>query len=211
MKTKDKGFAFNSSFIIPHSSLPLRELEALARALLPVLLALFGARVARHESRVLERGPEVCVELHQSARDAVAHCAGLPRRASARDVDDDVELVCGVGERQGLADDHAQSLIGEVLLEGLAVGLELARARPQVNPRGRSLAPTRPVILYVCHFFLFLNFVYAFCAAAARALRVSGSGRCAACGCSASAGSLRFFASARTRLVFGSLPLHVRQ
>src|ERR1043165_3463995 len=178
-------------FTIYHSpftnALAFRELEALARALLPVLLALLGARVARDESRVLERGAEVCVHLHKSARAAVGRRTGLSRRASARDVDHDVELVCGVGERQGLADDHAQGLVGEVLLEGLAVDLEVARARPQVNPRGRSLAPTRSVILYVCHFFLFLNFVYAFCAAAARALRVSGSGRCAACGCSASA------------------------
>src|ERR1041385_3093199 len=148
-------------FTIYHSpftnALAFRELEALARALLPVLLALLGARVARHESRVLERGPEVCVELHQGARDALAHRAGLPRRASARDVDDDVELVCGVGERQGLADDHAQGLVGEILFEGLAVDLEVARTRPQVNPRGRSLAPPRSVILYVCHFFLFLK------------------------------------------------------
>src|ERR1043165_3777640 len=109
-------------FTIYHSpftnALAFRELEALARALLPVLLALFGARGARHESRVLARGPEVCVGLPQSARDAVAHSAGVPRRASARDVDDDVELVCGVGERQGLADDHAQGLVRKVFFEG---------------------------------------------------------------------------------------------
>src|ERR1044072_133904 len=112
-------------FTIDHSpftnALAFRELDALARALRAVLLALLGARVARHEPGVLERGPEVRVELHERARDAVAHRPRLTRRASARDVDDDVKLARGVGERQGLAYDHAQCLIGEVHVEGLAV------------------------------------------------------------------------------------------
>src|SRR5437763_7450047 len=142
-------------FTIYHSpltnALAFRELEALARALLPVLLALLGAGVARHQPGALERGAQVGVELHERARDAVAHRAGLARRASARDVDDDVELAGGVCERQRLADDHAQGLVGEVVLEGLAVDLELARARPEVDARGGSLAPPRSVILYVCH------------------------------------------------------------
>src|ERR1700749_2324001 len=76
------------------TALAFRELEALARALLSVLLALL---FARDESGVLERGAEVGVELHQRARDAVGHRAGLARGASARDVYDDVELARGVG------------------------------------------------------------------------------------------------------------------
>src|SRR5215213_3982622 len=170
-------------FTIHHSpftnALAFRELEALARALLAVLLAFLGAGVAGDEAGVLERGAEVGVELHQRARDAVAHGAGLAGRAAARDVDDDVELAGGVGERQRLADDHAERLVGEVLVEGLAVDLDLARARPKVDARGRSLAPPRSVILDVCHSSSSLTrtWVYAFCAAA-RGLRASGSGRC---------------------------------
>src|ERR1700754_4484265 len=163
----------------PHSAIGLafRELEALARALLAVLLALLGARVARHQARVLERGAEVCVELHERARDAVAHRARLARGAAARDVDDDVELARGVGEGQGLAYDHAQRLIGEVHVEVLAVDADFARAGPKVDARGRSLAPPGSVILNVCHSFLFLKLktsVYAFCARA-RGLSASGS------------------------------------
>src|SRR5437764_4810716 len=177
-------------FTIYHSpltnALAFRELEALARALLSVLLALFGARVARDESRVLERGAQIRVELHERARDAVAHGTGLACGAAARDVDDDVKLACRVGERQRLADDHAQGLVGEVLLESLAVDLYLARARPQVDARGGSLAPPGSVILNVCHSSSSLSFGYAFCADA-RPLKGSGSGRCPACGCSASA------------------------
>src|SRR5918911_1676275 len=131
--------------------LSLRELEALARALLSVLLALLDAGVARHEARLLERAPEVAVELHQRARDAVADGSGLTRGAAARDVDDDVELVRRVGHLEGLADDYAQGLVGEVLLEGLAVDADFAGARTEVDARGRRLAPPRPVILDVCH------------------------------------------------------------
>src|SRR5215212_1751263 len=139
------------------NALAFRELEPLARALLAVLLALLGPRVARDEARVLQGGAQVCVELHERARDAVAHRARLTRRAAARDVDDDVELARGVGQGQRLAYDHAQRLVGEVLVEGLAVNLDFARAGPKVDARGRSLAPTGSVILNVCHSFLFLK------------------------------------------------------
>src|SRR5581483_10476485 len=46
------------------------ELEPFARALLAVLLALVGARVASEEAELLQPGPQLRIELHQSSRNA---------------------------------------------------------------------------------------------------------------------------------------------
>src|SRR5205085_11432141 len=86
---------FNSALITLHSALPLlafRELDALARALLPVLLALLDARVACDEARLLQGWAQFGVNFHAHASDAMAHRAGLPGGAAARNVDEDVEL-----------------------------------------------------------------------------------------------------------------------
>src|SRR2546421_9405900 len=136
-----------SSFCIHHFALAFRELEALARALLAVLLALLDARVACDEARLLQGGPEVGVKFHQRARDAVAHRAGLPGGAAARDVDEDVELRRRLGQLQRLAYDHAQRFVRKILIKRLASDLNLARAGAQIDARRRSLAPPRAVIL----------------------------------------------------------------
>src|SRR5262245_44925185 len=86
--------------------LAFRELQALSRALLTVLLTLFGARVAREQSGPLELLPQLGVELDQRARDAVTHRAGLAGYAAAVDVDHYVEFVDRVGQLQRLADNH---------------------------------------------------------------------------------------------------------
>jgi hypothetical protein len=46
------------------NDLSLRELEALARALLPVFLSLFYSRIARHQAGLLKRRPKVRVEFN---------------------------------------------------------------------------------------------------------------------------------------------------
>src|ERR1051325_12222021 len=62
--------------------LSFRELEAFARALLTILLALFDARVARDQTGLLQCRAQVAVVLHQCPRDAVTNCACLSRRAA---------------------------------------------------------------------------------------------------------------------------------
>src|ERR1051325_44704 len=140
-------FKISNDLRISNPSLSLRELEALARALLPVLLAFLDARVACDEPRLLQGRTQVRVKFHQSARYAVADSSGLARRAASRDVDEDVELVGCLRQLQGLANNHAQRFVGKVLLERLAIDLDFARARSQVDARRRSLAPSRSVIL----------------------------------------------------------------
>src|SRR5215213_10239413 len=128
------------SFIpqVHRSSLSLRELEALARALLPVLLALLDAGVARDQAGVLERGAQVCVELDQGACDAVANRAGLARGSAALDVDQDVEFAGRLRQLERLADDHPQRLVREILFESLLVDADIARAWAQVDTRRRA-------------------------------------------------------------------------
>src|SRR5215471_19774165 len=83
--------------------LAFRELEALTRALLTVLLTLFGAGVTREQSGLLELLAQLGVEFEQRARDAVTHRAGLAGDAAAVDIDHHVEFVDRVGQLQWLA------------------------------------------------------------------------------------------------------------
>src|SRR4028119_1924031 len=87
----------------------------------------------------------------ERAGDAVGNPAGLAGGAAAIDVDENVELAGRFRQLQGLANDHAQRLIGEILVEVFLVDLNLARAGAQVDARRRSLAPSRSVILSVSH------------------------------------------------------------
>src|SRR5918912_3769156 len=143
------------SLLNPQSAigLPFRELEALARALLSVLLAFFDARVARDEPRMLQGRAQVGVEFDERARDAVADRAGLACWPASIHVDENVKLVRRLGQLQRLADNHAQRLVRKILLEGFAIDLDFARARPQIDARRRSLAPTCSVILNLSHSF----------------------------------------------------------
>src|SRR5262245_6341367 len=126
--------------------LALRELEARASALLPVLLALFHARIAREEPGLLEPLAQLGVVDLQRAGDAVADRAGLPAGTAAVDGNHDVELVGGLGQRQRLLDDHLQHVVAEVLVERPLVDGDLAAALPDVDAGGGRLAPSRPVV-----------------------------------------------------------------
>src|SRR5689334_5340304 len=76
--------------------LPLAELEPLACARLPVLLALDHARVARQVALAPELRLERLVRAHERARDGHADRAGLAREPAARDPREDVVLVAHV-------------------------------------------------------------------------------------------------------------------
>src|SRR4249919_1033054 len=71
--------------------LALGELLTSARLVQTDLLPLNLARVARHQSGLRQRRLELDIVVDQGAGDAVAHGAGLPRFATAVDVDHDVE------------------------------------------------------------------------------------------------------------------------
>src|SRR5918912_3031836 len=89
--------AFNRKSKIANS-LAFRELEALVRALLPVLLALFVAGVAGNQPGLLERAPQVGVEFDERACNPVTNCPGLSGRPTAVHIDQHVELGRHVGQ-----------------------------------------------------------------------------------------------------------------
>src|SRR5882757_7400857 len=98
-----------AKLITSSSGLALAELESLAGALLPVLLALLDARVAGEQTFALQRLAQLDVELEQSAGDAHLHRIGLGADAAAGDVGEDVEV------REHL-DQHQRPLCGDALL-----------------------------------------------------------------------------------------------
>src|ERR1700743_4010059 len=72
--------------------LALAELEPLAGALLPVLLALLDARIAGEQTFGLQRFAQLDVELKESAGDAHLHRIGLGADAAAGDICEDAEV-----------------------------------------------------------------------------------------------------------------------
>src|ERR1043166_34498 len=75
-----------------NSRLSLRELEALAGALLPILLAFLDARVAGYESGLFQCRSQVCVVFKQRARNTVTNGAGLTGRSAAANINQNVKL-----------------------------------------------------------------------------------------------------------------------
>ena len=82
----------NSKIDNPKFSYRLRELEAFASALLPILLPFLDARVARDQAGLLQRGTQVGIVFEQRARNAVANRARLSRRSAAADINQNVKL-----------------------------------------------------------------------------------------------------------------------
>ena len=125
----------------PPALLPLAELEPLSGARTAGLLALDGARIARQEPGRPQLGPVQAVGLHQRPRDAVPERARLPRLAAAVHVRRDVEGAEGVGGGERLLDVLHQRGPREVVAEGAAVDVPLARAGRQVHTGDAGLAP----------------------------------------------------------------------
>src|SRR5271163_3439658 len=84
----------------------LRELEARARLPVAVLLALDHPRIAGEEAFLLERGPEVRLEVGQRLGEAVTHRACLAGEAAASHGHGQVVLGDAVHDHQRLAQDH---------------------------------------------------------------------------------------------------------
>src|SRR5262245_27415567 len=182
-------------FVSEGSGLPLRELEALARARLPVLLPLLHSWVAREHPRPLELGPELGVELEEGPGNAVAHGTRLPRQPAATHVDLDVDLGGRPGELERLSHDESQGLAREVVLERPPVDDDPSLSGSQEHARDGGLSSPRAVELHqLRHHDSFFRLGNAW-------------GCCAWCGCSPPRYTLSFRAIARPSLVFGSMPV----
>src|SRR5450432_2335937 len=120
--------------------LALGELEALACALLSVLLALLHARIASEKSILAQRGAQFGVEHRNGAGQAHANGSGLSADAATLGGNDHVHLVVEIGELQRLDGIVLPREIGKILFRGAAVYSEFAGAGAQKNARDRLFA-----------------------------------------------------------------------
>src|SRR5215210_4088595 len=146
-----RGFKF--AFAIRNSKflLSLRKLESFPSTLLSVLLAFLDTGIAGHQACVLESGTKVGIEFEQRSRNAVSDRSRLASRTTAGDIDDEVKLVRGFSQLQGLTNNHSQSFIREVTVKWFVVDLNFARAGPEINSGSCRLAPPGSVILNFSH------------------------------------------------------------
>ncbi len=121
--------------------LPFGELEALARTLLPVLLSLMCASIARQQSEPLQFPSELRIKFNESAGDAEARRPSLSAQPAAIGEDHDVEPVRGFGREQRLPHISASRLVHEIMFETAVVNSNLPFSRPQKNARGSGLSP----------------------------------------------------------------------
>ena len=125
--------------------LALGELEALACALLAVLLAFLHAGIASQKTVLAQRGTQFRVEAADGARQSHAHRSGLPANAAALGGAHHVDLVHQAGEFERLSGVMLPGMIREIFLSGAAVDRELAAAGAQRNTRNGFLAAARAV------------------------------------------------------------------
>src|SRR5580704_8155650 len=122
------------------SDLALGELEALAGALLPVLLALFHARIARKKTVGAQGGAQLRIVLGDGAREAHANGSGLTANAAAVHGAHDVDLIGEAGELQRLGGVMFPSMIRKILFRSAAIDGELAAAGAEKNAGDRFFA-----------------------------------------------------------------------
>jgi hypothetical protein len=133
------------------NNLSFRKLESFPSTLLSVLFAFLDSRIARHKTGVFESRTKVGIEFEQRSRDAVSDRSGLARRTTAGDVDNQIKLVRGFSQLQGLTDDHSQRFVGKVSIERFVINLDFARAGSQINSGRCRFAPPCSVILNISH------------------------------------------------------------
>src|SRR5712664_4132639 len=125
----------------PPEKLTLRELEALARALLSVLLAFLHSRIARQKSVLAQRRAQLWIEPRNGPRQSHAHRASLPAYAATMCRHHHVHLVRDIRKLQWLDRVMLPRVVRKILLHRPAVDRELARSRTQEHARHRLLAP----------------------------------------------------------------------
>src|SRR5262249_32679628 len=125
--------------------LALGELEALAGALLPVLLALLHARIAREKTVLAQRRAQLEIEARNGARQSHAYGPGLTASAATVRGDDHIHLIGQVGELERFGGVVLPGVVRKVGIHLAAVDRKLASARTQKHARDGFLAPSRTV------------------------------------------------------------------
>src|SRR6202040_3290144 len=137
---------------VPPENLALAELEALAGALLPVLLALLHARIARQKAVLAKARAQFRIEQRQRGGKAHAPPARLSAYAAALPGCDDVHGSGGLGELHRFDRAIAPGHIAKIFIRRPAVDGDLARPERQKDAGNGFLAPARSVKSLFCTF-----------------------------------------------------------
>src|SRR5260370_16805442 len=124
--------------------LTLRELEALARAFLSVLLAFLHWRIARQKSVLAQRRAQLWIKSRNRTRQSHAHRASLSAYAAAMRRHHHVHLVRDIRELQWLDRVMLPRVIWKILFHCPAVDGELSSAPTQENTPPPFLSPPPP-------------------------------------------------------------------
>jgi hypothetical protein len=111
-------------------ALSLRELEALARALLAVLLAFLSSRVASNQACFLESHAEIRIHHHKRARNPVPNSACLSGDATAVNAHYHVNFIDRVRQLKRLPDYHPVRFILEIIFNLALIDGYLAGSGP---------------------------------------------------------------------------------
>src|SRR6202166_1648692 len=125
----------------PHR-LALGELEALACALLAVLLAFLHARIASQKSILAQRRAQFRIEHRNGACQAHADRSSLPANSTALGSDDHIHLVVQARELQRFSGVMLPRYVWKIFFRRSAIDLELSGTRAQKNSRNRFLTAT---------------------------------------------------------------------
>src|SRR2546427_7817761 len=177
--------------------LSLTELEPLARPRPARLLPLDDPRIARQQSLLPQLLAMPLVRQAQRPRDRESQRPRLPRHPAAPAQRPHVEGAERIGRRERLLDVRHERRPGKVIAQRAPVDVPFSGARRQIHARHADLAAPDRVPAQLRRD-----------GRAHRAsARLSGSGCCAACGCSGPAYTFSIcFTFWRESVVFGSIP-----
>src|ERR671912_2311345 len=134
---------------VPPFLLTFTELEALARARQPVLLAFLDARVGREQTVLLQLFAQFAVEFHKRPGDAQPHCTGLAVHPTTGHRRQDVELFPCFGHEERPPHLHAQRVGGEEAVELSVVDGDGPGSGAKKHAGGRCLPAACSVVLDV--------------------------------------------------------------
>src|SRR5579864_3382164 len=124
--------------------LALAELEALAGALLPVLLAFLHARIAGQKAILAQARAQFRIEERQRAGKPHAHRARLSADAAAVHGCDNINGARGFRKLHRLDGAIAPGHIAKIFVRRPSVNSDLARPKRQKDARNGFLAPAGP-------------------------------------------------------------------
>ena len=127
--------------------LAFRELEALACALLAVLLSFMLASIASQKAEMLELASQLDIKFDQGTSNTQARRAGLPADSAAVGEDQYVETFCRFGGEQRLAHIGPSRLADKIIFKGSVIDGDLALCRDAGKPaRLRSCGVPFPTV-----------------------------------------------------------------